>query len=155
MQKFVVPVRISSNGPCKPCCEEGGRCGSLQFGTMIRIPAFGPRMYLAFLTIVLVFLAFVPRSAPVHAHERPDGPALFAGSGCVHCHGSTGEGTKRGPALTGVRDRMTAGQIHDQIKNGGKEMPAFADSLSDEQIDALVKMVRGKHWPALPPSSER
>ena len=80
-----------------------------------------------------------------HADAKKDGAAVFASSGCGHCHGDRGEGTAKGPSLLNVRKRMNADAVAKQIKDGGKSMPPFGDSLSDEQVVELVKFLRSRH----------
>jgi cytochrome c6 len=73
---------------------------------------------------------------------------------CKGCHGDDGKAkTKMGekekiPDLTnaGWHKRHTDDQLKDAITNGSKENPkmkAFKDKLTPEQIDAMVKYVRG------------
>lgn len=100
--------------------------------------------------IVLVVAACISSSvsvAPVQAHAdaKKEGAALFASSGCGHCHGDMGEGTAKGPSLVDVRKRLSADAMAKQIKDGGKTMPPFGDSLNDEQIEKLVKFLRSRH----------
>jgi len=44
-----------------------------------------------------------------------------------------------------VRTQLKAAQIADQIKHGGQKMPAFGDSLSQDEIMQLVSFLRAKH----------
>jgi mono/diheme cytochrome c family protein len=81
-------------------------------------------------------------SAGSSAKQR--GAELFATHGCAHCHGSAGIGGGRGPDLQRVRKRMTQEQITRQIHDGGLEMPAFATSLTDPQIQDLVAYLRAR-----------
>jgi mono/diheme cytochrome c family protein len=39
----------------------------------------------------------------------------------------------------------------DQILNGGKKMPAFRESLSDDEIAQIVAYLRAKNRPVPPP----
>jgi mono/diheme cytochrome c family protein len=75
---------------------------------------------------------------------------------CAKCHGPDGKGkTKMGEKL-GIKDYSEAKNqdamkdeemvkaIKDGIKEGDKtKMKAFGDALSDDEIKALVKYVRG------------
>ena len=87
--------------------------------------------------------------APVSAGSKAKarGAELFATRGCLHCHGPEGVAIGRGPDLTDVRRRLKAGAMVAQIHNGGKQMPAFGDQLSNAQIDDLVAYLRSKHKP--------
>lgn len=84
-------------------------------------------------------------AAEARADAKQEGAALFASSGCAHCHGDAGQGTAKGPALHDVRKKLNAAAMAKQIKEGGQSMPGFADSLDDAQIERLVKFLRGKH----------
>lgn len=72
------------------------------------------------------------------------GAELFATHGCAHCHGPAGVGGAEGPDLQLVRKRMKKAQIAQQIHDGGKAMPAYADMLSSAEIDDLVSYLRAK-----------
>jgi len=116
-------------------------------------PPTGPhflRSLLAAGFVALCALGLAPQAASAHADARADGAQTFANSGCEHCHGATGEGTKKGPSLLDVRQHMKADQIKDQIRHGGKSMPAFGDALDDAQLESLVKLLRSKKWPPIP-----
>lgn len=81
------------------------------------------------------------------------GAILFRDKGCTHCHGADLTGTKKAPSLAGIaKDRLwTPAKITGQILNGGQKMPAFADSVTDEEAAQLVTYLRAKHRPAPPP----
>jgi ubiquinol-cytochrome c reductase cytochrome b subunit len=67
-----------------------------------------------------------------------EGARLFYTKGCEFCHAVDGQGGKRGPDLTEVSTRMTPLEIVGRITNGGPNMPAFAQTLTPEEIQALV-----------------
>ena len=46
----------------------------------------------------------------------------------------------------------TPAKMTDQILNGGKKMPPFADSLSDQEVAQIVAYLRAKHRPVPPPA---
>ncbi len=82
---------------------------------------------------------------PLSAASVPDtsapvvrGAQLFHDKGCEFCHQIDGRGGQRGPDLTHVAGRMTAAEIALRITNGGPGMPAFAQSLKPDEVDALV-----------------
>jgi len=85
---------------------------------------------------------------PVHAGTKKEevqhGAELFKEKGCTHCHGEFGQGKDDAPDLTNVRKRMKAEQVEKQIHDGGKAMPAFGDSLTVDEIHALVEFLRSK-----------
>ncbi|MDE3200505.1 MAG: cytochrome c [Acidobacteriota bacterium] len=69
---------------------------------------------------------------------------LFRQTGCGHCHGADLAGTKKGPSLIGIKDdsKWPVEKMRDQILNGGKKMPSFADSLSDDEIAQVITFLR-------------
>ena len=65
--------------------------------------------------------------------------ALFA-STCGFCHGDGGRAEGKGPQLMGTR--RTDEFLRDRIKNGKEgAMPAFGQTLSDADIDAVIKYI--------------
>ncbi|MDQ2834477.1 MAG: cytochrome c [Acidobacteriota bacterium] len=76
--------------------------------------------------------------------EKKDGPTVFHESGCEYCHGVDAGGTERAPDLSTVGKRLTKEQIENQIRNGGKSMPAFGDALEPDQIQVLVQFLHAK-----------
>jgi mono/diheme cytochrome c family protein len=74
--------------------------------------------------------------------ESTDGETIFNES-CASCHaleaaGSTGT---IGPNLD--ESQIALQGAIEQIRNGGGQMPPFADTLSDEQIRAVAEFVAG------------
>ena len=95
-------------------------------------------------------------SATVYAE---DSSADLWKAKCKGCHGDDGKGkTKMGekekiPDLTDAtwQKKHADADIKETITNGSKEnakMKAFKDKLTPEQIDGLVKYVRGLPVPA-------
>ena len=80
------------------------------------------------------------------------GAVLFRDKGCAYCHGSTAQGTPKGPSLADVRQKLKAPQITRQIVNGGQKMPSFRDSLTDNEISQLVAYLRAKNRPIAVPA---
>ncbi|HEV2576819.1 MAG TPA: cytochrome c [Acidobacteriaceae bacterium] len=94
--------------------------------------------------------AWVPVQT-VHAFSRKDrakAEVLFREKGCEHCHGVDGVGTERAPSLSTVGKHLSKAQIEQQIKAGGKQMPAFGDVLSPEETKELVDYLVHKKKPA-------
>jgi mono/diheme cytochrome c family protein len=87
-----------------------------------------------------------PCPLPAQARAPKQGAEVFASAGCAHCHGDQGQGTDDGPALRSLRKRLSAARIRSQIVHGGKEMPAFGDSLTPLQVNDLVAFLRAKTW---------
>ena len=72
-----------------------------------------------------------------------DGAELYK-TNCAACHGTSGEGGKKGiPLVSGHALHHTEADYVEQVKDGkDKKMPAFKDKLSPDEIDAVVKYVR-------------
>lgn len=128
---------------------------------MLRSILLGSRVSLAGLALAgalaLMQLAS-PQTSPVSAHvdRKLQGAELFATRGCTHCHGTDGTGTDNGPSLRSVRKQRSTAQIRNQIVHGGKEMPAFGDTLTRDQVSSLVTFLRARTWitpPAQPGNS--
>ncbi len=69
------------------------------------------------------------------------GAVLFHERGCEYCHAVSGHGGKRGPDLTQVGLRLPDDELVLRILNGAPNMPAFAASLSPQEVSALVKFL--------------
>jgi quinohemoprotein ethanol dehydrogenase len=82
-----------------------------------------------------------------HAGESPAGPAdegdadageeVFAAN-CSGCHGLDGLGANGGPTLANVTSLERA---RAQVTNGGGGMPAFKDTLTEQQIADVAAYV--------------
>jgi sulfite dehydrogenase len=72
--------------------------------------------------------------------ETTDGEAIFNQS-CASCHALEAAGSSGtiGPNLD--ESQATLEEAIDQIRNGGGQMPAFKDQLTDEQIEAVAQYV--------------
>jgi mono/diheme cytochrome c family protein len=103
---------------------------------------------------VLLILAATAAYAADTSDAAKAGAVLFRDKGCTYCHGVALEGTKKAPSLAEIRNDKAwpPEKITDQILNGGKKMPPFRDSLSDEEIEQLVAYLRAKDRPAPPPA---
>ncbi len=91
-------------------------------------------------------LGLLSGSHVVSAASKPAerGAEIFHTHGCAHCHGENGVGGGRGPDLQLVRKRLSGTSIAQQIHDGGKGMPAYADQLSDTEVDDLVTFLKTK-----------
>jgi cytochrome c6 len=69
------------------------------------------------------------------------GDGVFEEAGCGNCHtlGAANATGAVGPNLDEAG--LTAEQVAQQVRSGGDGMPAFGDSLSAEQIDAVARFV--------------
>ena len=66
------------------------------------------------------------------------GAQLFHEKGCQYCHAFAGQGGAHGPSLTEVGDRLTTEAITISILNGRRNMPAYGNTLTPEELNALV-----------------
>ncbi|MDH3493145.1 MAG: copper-binding protein [Acidobacteriota bacterium] len=64
---------------------------------------------------------------------------------CAKCHGDKGEGKKKGiPLIEGHALGHPEEDFLKQVRNGGEKMPAFAEKLSEKEIEAVVRYVRNE-----------
>jgi ubiquinol-cytochrome c reductase cytochrome b subunit len=63
---------------------------------------------------------------------------LFQNKQCRNCHAIGGEGGHRGPDLSAVGTRMGEAQLVRQVIQGGGNMPAYGNNLSQKEVKALV-----------------
>jgi ubiquinol-cytochrome c reductase cytochrome b subunit len=77
-------------------------------------------------------------TAGLAANER-HGAQLFIDKSCFACHQIAGAGGRRGPDLSDVGSRLARERIVERILNGGAAgMPAYAGSISPQDLDDLV-----------------
>jgi ubiquinol-cytochrome c reductase cytochrome b subunit len=67
-----------------------------------------------------------------------EGARLFHEKGCEFCHAIEGSGGERGPDLSQVASRMTPLQIEARITNGSPKMPAYAKTLTPEEVRTIT-----------------
>jgi cytochrome c oxidase cbb3-type subunit III len=100
-----------------------------------------------FASLLLAGIIALLTATAVQAAESPDGAAIYKQK-CQMCHGADGKGFPaiKTPDLTDPKWQasVTDKEITDVIKNGkkGTPMPAFADKLKDDEIQAVVKFIR-------------
>jgi mono/diheme cytochrome c family protein len=90
-----------------------------------------------------------PRMTATEAVEAERGKAIY-NQKCEVCHFTTSTEKKIGPGLEGLMKRekfsngmkATATNLQRVIERGGKDMPGFRSSLSDEQIRELIAYVK-------------
>jgi heme/copper-type cytochrome/quinol oxidase subunit 2/cytochrome c553 len=68
------------------------------------------------------------------------GKEVFA-ENCSVCHGATGHGGNGGPDLTTMPKAKEQAGAEEQVTNGGGGMPAFAGTLSEEEISNVAAYV--------------
>jgi mono/diheme cytochrome c family protein len=86
------------------------------------------------------------------ADAKVDGKILFE-KNCAPCHGKDGKAKTPAGKMLGVKDltlsKLPDAEIERQIVEGRKDdqgtqkMPPFKDKLTDEEIKALVRIVKG------------
>jgi len=74
--------------------------------------------------------------------QRARGAAVFAASGCQHCHTIQNVGGHKGPDLSGVGRRKSKAAMRQQILYGSKVMPAFEDVLEPGELNDLIAYLR-------------
>jgi quinohemoprotein ethanol dehydrogenase len=84
--------------------------------------------------------------AAVKRSKDDDARELFARN-CAACHGQAGEGKQVGtlqvpPLREGRAVEDTNERLLSQIHDGGKGMPPFKYTLTDDQIQDLLRFVR-------------
>lgn len=97
----------------------------------------------------LVILTFVVASSLIAQQAAKSPGASIFHSKCVLCHGSDGSGkTQLGKQLQAADlrskdvQKQSDAALHKIIHDGQANMPAFADQLSDTEIDQVLKHVR-------------
>lgn len=90
---------------------------------------------------------FVTISNTAWAQGNP-GEAIFKAK-CVLCHGADGTGdTPLGKQLQAANlrskdvQKKSNAELHKVIHDGQANMPPFADQLSDQEIDQVIRYVR-------------
>lgn len=87
----------------------------------------------------IAVLALLVAVCPALASSRSQrGAALFAASGCQHCHSMNHVGGKKGPDLSNVGRRLHQAALRKQIIDGGAQMPPFGEVLKPAEIRDLV-----------------
>jgi ubiquinol-cytochrome c reductase cytochrome b subunit len=76
------------------------------------------------------------------APQAQHGAQLFYKKGCQFCHSISGHGGHRGPDLTTVAQRLNKEEMTIRIVNGGGNMPAFGATLSNEELQDLVRFLQ-------------
>lgn len=111
--------------------------------------SFGGTLRLLAGVVAALALSFMASPSPAEAQGNVDDPALLEqgeavfSASCAGCHGADGAGTNAGRPLIGIVDQEPDRLVHiASVTDGKGGMPAFGDSLSDEEIDAAVAYVR-------------
>ena len=64
----------------------------------------------------------------------PEAGAAVWSDNCAGCHGLDGGGANGGPSLVGNEAALDPERVQAQVTNGGGGMPAFKDTLTEQQI---------------------
>jgi len=72
---------------------------------------------------------------------QANGEMVFSDAGCAGCHtlAAAGASGDVGPDLDELQP--DADRVEEQVRSGGGGMPAFEDTLSDAEIDAVSQFV--------------
>jgi mono/diheme cytochrome c family protein len=92
--------------------------------------------------IAAAVMMFLPLAHASSRSQREHGAALFASSGCQHCHTIHTVGGHRGPDLSGVGRRKSKRALREQIVYGSKVMPGFGSALEPQELSDLVTYLR-------------
>ena len=79
-----------------------------------------------------------------------EGAKIFHSKGCLNCHLISGEGGRRGPDLSRIGDLLNRDQMILRIANGGTNMPAFANNLTPDEVNALIAFLASRSDKKLP-----
>lgn len=84
---------------------------------------------------------------------KRQGLSSFAIKGASIATASLAPARKKAPGLDHMRKdkNWPPEKITQQILNGGRKMPPFADSLTDPEVAQIVAYLRAKHKPLPPP----
>jgi cytochrome c oxidase cbb3-type subunit 3 len=101
-----------------------------------------------FSSLLLAITLFLSVSTVFQAAEKADGSTIYKQK-CSMCHGMDGKGFSaiKTPDLTDPKWQASNSdkEMTAVVKSGkkGTPMPAFADKLKDDEIQAVVKFIRG------------
>jgi ubiquinol-cytochrome c reductase cytochrome b subunit len=76
-----------------------------------------------------------------------EGAHLFYAKGCLNCHLIESYGGRRGPNLTLIGDLLSKDQMILRIANGGLNMPAYASTLTSNEMANLVAFLQSRKRP--------
>ncbi|NUO81416.1 cytochrome c [candidate division KSB1 bacterium] len=101
---------------------------------------------------VFACVSFLGCEAKPPEHVTDPGHLIYLGFGsnrevqCSRCHGEEGTGGMFGPKLRGIVQRKGADHVretilHGVVEEGEEEMPPFAQQLSEEEIEQVIRFV--------------
>jgi len=106
----------------------------------LKIPA------LALVVAAMTIFGSAPRTVAKPA-PADDGVQTYK-SNCVICHGENGAGTVTGKSLNApdlrsdAVQKLTLAQMIEQVSDGKNNMPPFKNTLSPDEVKAVVAYVR-------------
>jgi mono/diheme cytochrome c family protein len=111
---------------------------------------FAPTILPALFVGLILFVVSIVRANP-----GPDSAASSATfrTKCAICHGQDGGGSEVGKSInvpdlrSPVVQKLPDTEVAQVISNGKGGMPAFKNSLSEDQIHGLVTYIRSLHHP--------
>jgi mono/diheme cytochrome c family protein len=94
-----------------------------------------------FIFTLLLLLSCEKKQIPLGDHP---GAQIFSGAvradvRCYRCHGDTGQGTSRAPALITNGKTIPRDLFVKTVLNGRERMPPFSSVLSEKDIDEIIK----------------
>jgi cytochrome c2 len=108
----------------------------------------------AAVVVTLVSAALIMSALRVAATQKAgpeQGATLFFEKGCGRCHYADSRDAKTGPGLKGLFSReslpvsgeaVSEANIRNQLLTPYRNMPSFADRLSEEEIDHLIEYLK-------------
>ncbi|HEY8545843.1 MAG TPA: cytochrome c, partial [Acidimicrobiales bacterium] len=78
---------------------------------------------------------------PGDGDEQASGEEIYR-ERCASCHGGDGSGTGSAPPIRGVAERLSLEDHIAVVTEGRGEMPAWGDTLTEEEIAAVVEYQR-------------
>ena len=96
-----------------------------------------------FAAFVLIWIAAIAAAQTPSSHGLTENPVYQ--KDCAKCHGKTGEGRRfGGPSLVSEKTTdASADELRSIITSGKHHMPKFEGKLAAEEIDTLVRQIKG------------
>lgn len=99
------------------------------------------KLFAAALAVAAAALAGCGGGSKATGANPGDGKQIFTDAGCAGCHAFEAAGSKGGSGPELTRLRIPADTVALRVREGGGGMPAFADSLTEQQIKAVSEFV--------------
>jgi mono/diheme cytochrome c family protein len=105
--------------------------------------------YLRGSSVYCLFLLFAVCNSLLAQEKSSPGATIFK-SKCILCHAPDGSGnTPLGKQLQAANlgskevQKLSNAEMYKQVHDGRANMPSFAEQLSDEEINQVIRYVRG------------